>query len=417
MNVYDILIIGGGPAGMMAAIRAAELNSKLKIAILEKMPRCGRKILITGKGRCNLTNMKDWQEFSTKIHPKANSFRSAFYNFTNQQTIEFFEKIGLEIIIERGDRAYPKSMRAMDVVDTLVDYAQKLSIDIKTNCEVYNIVHNISDTNENFRIEANYKGSDLDILASSIIIATGGLSYPTTGSTGDGHDFAESLGHEVTRLLPSLTALTPRDYLNSLMGISLKNIGVSLYDSKDLLQKEFGDLDFTDGGIEGPIGFKISRRAVKAMDNGGKIKVVLDLKPAVESQILANRVETEIDNARGDLYNILRSFMPASLVNPFMIMNPDLSPSNLVFRLKNWEFPIETYVGYRRAVITMGGVDMSEIKHKNLSSKLIPNLFFAGEVLDLDADTGGYNLQIAFSTGALAGESAAKLDCCKRISV
>ncbi len=421
MEKFDIIIVGGGAAGLMAAIKASAVlssvlsstDSLLRVAVLEKMPSCGRKIRITGKGRCNITNTRKWNEFSLHVHPDPKLFRPAFYSFSNEDTMRFFENIGLPLVVERGDRVYPASMKASDVVDVLLSEAEKRGVVVITSSPVISV----AGRDGGFVLETcGSDGCGKTYSSRALVIATGGLSYPATGSDGSGYALAVSLGHKLTRTFPSLTALVPSGYDRRLEGISLKNVRVDLYESSVLLQSEFGDIDFTDGGIEGPVGFKISRRAVKSLDNGGRISVVIDLKPAVGEDELAVRIKREIVEGRYSektpIESVLRGFVPKAMIAPFVSSCKEnsvkLSLNNLAFALKHWTFRVSGYVGYRRAVVTAGGIDMSEIRHKNLSSKLCEGLFFAGEILDLDADTGGYNLQIAFSTGSLAGESAAR---------
>jgi len=337
----EVIIIGAGAAGLMAAVGCPGA------LVLEKMPRPARKIMITGKGRCNYSNFKPWQEFSLHVHPKANVLRPAFYNLTPEKLTAMFEQAGLPCVVERGERAFPESHKAVDVVDTLVRMVRNAGSSIVCDCAVTSVE----------------KSSDGFVLGTSkavryscrrLIVTCGGLSYPTTGSSGDGYEFAKTLGHKVTRLYPALTALTPKDGWQSFQGRSMKNVSVSLFVDKQLVQSEFGDVEWTDGGIEGPMGFKLSRRAVVALENGGKVSVEISFK-----------------NEEKPLH-----------------------------------FDIAGYVGYRRCVITNGGVDTSEIVPKTMESRLAPGLYFAGEVLDLDADTGGYNLHIAFCTGFLAGMNA-----------
>lgn len=378
MAIYsEIIVIGAGAAGLMAAVAAPGA------LVLESMPRPARKIMITGKGRCNFTNVKPWQEFSQHIHPKANIVRSAFYSLPPEKLIELFEQAGLPCVVERGERAFPESHKAMDVVDTLVKMVREAGSRIVTDCGVTSI----EKSNEGF-VLGTTKG--VRYSCNKLIITCGGLSYPTTGSTGDGHRFAQSLGHSITRMYPSLTALVPKSYkdLNATpadmqagtsikdaslakhihrnyplgtvgkqyFGRSMKNVGLDLIIDGATVQSEFGDIDFTDGGLEGPIGYKVSRRAVKALENGSKVSVQINFKK-------------------------------------------DEKPL---------KFDIEGFVGYERAVVTAGGVSTDDIVPKTMESRLVPGLYFAGEVLDIDADTGGYNLQLAFCTGNLAGQNAAK---------
>ena len=439
-NSADIIIIGGGAAGLMAAAGAAQTYASRgissRVIILEKMPRPGRKIMITGKGRCNFTNLKQWNEFSGHVHPKPNFLKPSFYNLTSEKMIDFLESHGMETVVERGDRAFPASHLSSEVVDTLVKAAQDAGAELICNKEVSEIVRNAEDTGFNIRCV-----DGIAYTCGKVIICTGGLSYPKTGSTGDGYRWAESMGHSIRPLFPSLTAMVPEGYKTSesgkeikghidrstpvseigrsLCGNQLKNVGLSLIIDGNEVQNEFGDLDFTDGGIEGPIGFKVSRRCVNAIINGSKVTAVIDLKPAVEYEDLYVRIGTLWNEVSKDKRNanklykdrfklLLPKVLPMSLIPAFTRLNPNVDHKTLAKALKNWKMDIVGYVGYERCVITAGGVNLDEVTAKTLESKLTPGLYFAGEVLDLDADTGGYNLQTAFSTGYLAGISAAR---------
>ena len=432
MTKTDIIVIGGGAAGLMAAAGAAVQGCS--VTVLEKMPRPGRKIMITGKGRCNFTNLKAWNEFSAHIHPKPNFLKPSFYNLSSEKMIEFLEAAGMESVVERGERAFPASHLASDVVDALVRSAEDAGARIICGKEVKSIVSDKE--NVSYSITCS-DGSRFQ--CSRLIICTGGLSYPKTGSTGDGYRWASDFGHTIRPLFPSLTAIVPAGYKTSgpgkaghldrstplsetgklLCGNQLKNVQLTITIDGNQAQSEFGDMDFTDGGIEGPTGFKVSRKCVNALSNGSKVSVVLDMKPAVEIEDLTVRISTlwnEVSKDRRsankqyrDRYKILLTkVLPMSLIQGFMKLNPNTDHKTLAKTLKNWKFEIEGYVGYERCVITAGGVSCEEITPKTLESKLTPGLYFAGEVLDLDADTGGYNLQTAFSTGYLAGISAAK---------
>ena len=434
-HTADIIIIGGGAAGLMAGAGAATTFASQgrqgRVLILEKMLRPGRKIMITGKGRCNFTNLKQWNEFSSHIHPKPNALKAAFHNMTSEKMIDFLEEHGLETVVERGDRAFPASHLASDVVDALVRAAQNAGAEILCGKEVLDCRRD----NDGYMVSCADGSS---YACRKLIVCTGGLSYPKTGSTGDGYRWAREAGHTIRPLFPSLTAIVPKGYKDTtlakghidrstplsevgdgLCGNQLKNVGLSLVVDGNEVQSEFGDLDFTDGGIEGPIGFKVSRRCVNAIINGAKVTAVIDLKPAVEIEDLTVRINSlwnEISKDRKsankqykDRYRILLTkVLPMSLIPSFMKLNPNTDHKTLGKALKNWKMEIVGYVGYERCVVTAGGISMEEITAKTLESKLVPGLYFAGEVLDIDADTGGYNLQTAFSTGYLAGISAAK---------
>ena len=493
----DIIIIGGGAAGLMAAYgatKALPLGSSARITVLEKMPRPGRKILFTGKGRCNFTNLKDWNEFSQHIRTNPNFVKPAFYNFTPENTIDFLESNGLETVVERGDRAFPYSHRASDVLDTIVEVVLRHGVTLLTDREVTDIMPGFS-----------IRCADGETFeCSKLIIATGGLSYPGTGSTGDGYKWGKFFGHNVIPCFPSLTALVPKGYKiidrpetdlkghihretpmtgsgEALKGAKLKNVNLTVTFDGSKTETEFGDVDFTDGGIEGPIGFQVSRKCVKALMNGGKVAFSLDLKPGVSLEELTGRIKTlwqEIKNdprtrqwkdGRGlngkEMYRILLGkLMPWELIPGFQAWNPDIlkidlkkseyadgrsgasagsasryaNMSNrydrsqgwarganhrfsrqprryydidldlLAKTLKDWKFEIIGFVGYERCVITAGGISTDEVMPKTMESRVKPGLYLCGEVLDMDCDTGGYNLQCAFSTGYLAGESAAK---------
>ncbi len=454
----DIIIIGGGASGLTAASGAAETFTSNgvpgKVIVLEKMARPGRKIMITGKGRCNFTNVKPWNEFSRHIHPKPNFLKPSFYNLTSEKVVGFMESHGMEAVVERGDRAFPASHLASDVVDALVRAAEGAGAEIHCGKEV-SCIRRIPDQvrndvlggirNEGMGRHAEFDSASFEIecrdgssySCRKLIICTGGLSYPKTGSTGDGYAWARNMGHSIRPLFPSLTAIVPKGYKQSderghidrstplteigsaLCGNQLKNVGLSILVDGNEAENEFGDLDFTDGGLEGPIGFKVSRKCVNAIVNGSKVTAVLDMKPAVEIEDLSVRIGTlwnEISKDRRssqklykDRFRILMTkVLPMSLIPAFMKLNPNVDHKTLAKTLKSWKFEIAGYVGYERCVVTAGGVSLEEITAKTLESKLVPGLYFAGEVLDLDADTGGYNLQTAFCTGYLAGISAAK---------
>lgn len=441
----DIIIIGGGAAGLMAAVAAAQqltsAGNSGKVIVLEKMPRPGRKIMITGKGRCNFTNVKPWNEFSGHIHPKPNFLKPAFYNLNSEKMVDFLQGHGVECVVERGDRAFPASHLASDVVDGLLKAAGKSGAQVLCGKEVKEIRRN-DDGQEHFTV----KCSDSSIYTCcKIIICTGGLSYPKTGSTGDGYKWGEEMGHSIRPLFPSLTAIVPKGYKditisdkgsevgkghidrstplsetgNMLCGNQLKNVGLSIIIDGNTAAEEFGDLDFTDGGLEGPIGFKVSRKCVNALMNGSRVQAIIDMKPAVEIEDLQARIAALWNEIAKDkrsankLYKdrfkiLLTKVLPMQLIPGFVKMNPNADHKNLAKALKGWKMDMEGYVGYERCVVTAGGVSQDEMTPKTLESRLVPGLYFAGEILDLDGDTGGYNLQIAFSTGYLAGSSAAR---------
>ena len=416
--VYDLAIVGGGAAGLMAAAWITEQykdsEKSPSVVLLEKMPRPGRKINITGKGRCNLTNARMWDEFGVHVHPNSQFLKNAFYGFSSSDVMDFFKGLGLDLVIERGQRVYPKCMRAMDVTDTLVRCIRNGGVvEVFTDCPVEKV-----GKKDVFELDCG----DRIVSSRKVILSTGGLSYPSTGSSGDGYGFAKALGHSIVQPRPSLTALLPEGYADGsgmstfgrwLCGLSLKNVAMSLEVGQDIVQEEFGDADFTDGGIEGPLGFRLSRKAVQALDNGQKVSVLLDLKPALSESQLAQRIKREASSGNNTLRYLLSKLLPRQMIPAFLNLNKDLAQmapgkaeERLPHALKHIRFKIVSYVGFERCVVTNGGVSLKEVSQKTLESKLLPGLFFAGELLDLDGDTGGYNLQIAFSTGVLAARSS-----------
>ena len=446
----DIVIIGGGASGLMAAYYAGktlvEQGEAAQVTVLEKMPRPARKVMITGKGRCNFTNVKEWNDFSVHIRSKSNFVKSAFYNLTSSAVVDFFEGFGMHTVVERGDRAFPASYHASDVVDTLVNACHSVGVKIELATEV----SGISKTAAGFNVDL---ADGRSCSCRKLIIATGGLSYPTTGSTGDGYGWAENLGHRIVPTFPSLTALVPRGYKlveskdlhidrstalselgEKLCGLQLKNIQMSLLVEGDEVDTEFGDVDFTDGGIEGPVGFQLSRKAVKSMVNGSRIAYVLDMKPGVSLTEVTERVKSlwsEVDKdprsrrlrEKEKCRILLGKLMPWDLIPAFVEMHPDIMTlerrsrtetkvwvnlPTIAKALKEWRFDIAGYVGYERCVVTAGGVSTDDVVAKTMESRVVPGLYFCGELLDMDADTGGYNLQLAFASGALAGQNAAK---------
>ena len=459
---YDILIIGAGASGLMAAYSAAksaaDKDLDLRICVLEKMPRPGRKIMITGKGRCNFTNMKDWNAFSAHVRSGSRFLRPAFYSLPPERLAGFFSGFGMESVVERGDRAFPASHRSADVVDTLINACHSVGVIIQTDAEVVSVA---ADQVPQGGFTVTLKDGS-EHKSRRLIIATGGLSYPGTGSTGDGLRWARELGHTVTPLFPSLTALVPKGYKHpdeghpsagdglprhipresaltefgqKLCGIQLKNVGARLLVQDTEAGSEFGDIDFTDGGIEGPLGFQLSRKAVKSLINGSRVAIAIDLKPGVSLTELTTRVKELWEEIARDPRSarirekercriLLGKLMPWELIPAFTAAHPEIITLerrgradtkvwvNLVSiakALKEWRFDIDGYVGWERAVVTAGGVCLDEVLPKTMESRLVPGLYFCGESLDIDADTGGYNLQLAFCSGWLAGAGAAAL--------
>ncbi len=403
----NVVVIGGGAAGMMAAGTAAERG--LNVTLIEKNSRLGRKLMITGKGRCNLTNACD--DVNTLIKNVVTNGRflySAFYGFDNMQTIEFFNKLGVETKIERGNRVFPVSDKSSDIVDALRDYV------VNNNVKIINdTVNDILE--ENGKVSAVICENNKLIPADSVILATGGISYPTTGSTGDGYTFAENLGHTITDLRPSLVPLVvSEEWVYSLQGLSLKNIAVTVTNSKGKkVYSDFGEMMFSHTGITGPV--ILSASAYMKDMRKDNYKITLDLKPALSEKQLDERILRDFSqNLNKDFINSLDALLPKALI-PVLIELSGISPrkkTNSVTHeerlgftklIKNIELNVTDFCPPETAIITSGGVSVKEINPSTMESKLVSGLFFAGEIIDVDALTGGFNLQIAFSTGRLAG--------------
>ena len=412
--MYDVIVIGAGAAGLMAAGTAA--MSGRSVLLVEKMEKAGRKIRITGKGRCNLTNARPAEEFLEKVRTNGDFFSVAFAEFNNRATIKFFERQGVKLDIERGERVFPKSGKAWDIANALVEFCEDKGVKISYKTRVTEIL--TIDGKVSGIKYINARGFERREEAEHVIVATGGVSYPSTGSTGDGYDFAASVGHSIELVRPSLTPLVTshpqKEYLN---GLLLKNVGVKLFIDGELRQEEFGEMGFSERGIEGAVALRISRDAVDAIIDERKAKIVVDLKPALDEETLLNRIEREISEMQPSEFfsELLRKLVPKQLVVPlakevdfhsktYVSKLSEAEKLRLVKILKGMVFPIVDYAPFQFAVVTAGGVACDEINKYTLESLKVKGLYFAGEVLDIDANTGGYNLQIAFSTGRLAGQ-------------
>ena len=402
-----VIVIGGGAAGMMAAGIAAERG--LNVKLIEQNKMLGKKLRITGKGRCNLTNACDEVEELIRNVPTNGSFLySAFYSFDNQMTMDFFEKLGVPLKVERGNRVFPVSDKSEDIVNALRSFL------IKNNVEI------IRDRVDEILTE-NGKASGVltkdrgEIFCDSVILATGGMSYQSTGSTGDGYTWAENLGHEITDIRPSLVPIqVDEKWAVELPGLSLKNVQISVINQKNKkIYTDFGEMMFAHFGLTGPIILSASAH----IRNIGKenYKIVLDLKPALDHKQLDARILRDFqENQNRDFCNSLGGLLPSAII-PTVISLCEIEPhkkvnsvtkeerSRLVEVLKGIEFNVTDFCPIEQAIITSGGVNVKEINPSTMESKLVPGLFFAGEIIDVDAYTGGFNLQIAFSTGHLAG--------------
>ena len=403
---YPIIIIGGGAAGLMAATTAALYGKK--VLVLEKMPRPARKIMITGKGRCNLTNNTDLNGLIANTCRNGRFLYSAFSRFGAEDTIAFFERAGVPLKTERGNRVFPVSDKSVDIVDGLVNSAKKAGVKI-LNKEVEDII------TLDGAVSAVKCTDGTRFECESLLIATGGKSYPTTGSTGDGYAFAKKLGHTITDLRPSLVPMEVYEgFPEQLSGLSLKNVSLTLKNGGKVCYKEQGEMLFTHFGISGPLVLSASAAMDKLSED---CKAYIDLKPALSEEQLDKRLLSDFEDCKNkELINSLDALLPKKLIPP-VIASAGVPPKtrvnaltkeqrlSLVKTLKALPLTVTALRSYNEAVVTRGGVSVKEIDPKTMQSKLIKGLFFAGEVIDVDAFTGGFNLQIAFSTGYLAGEN------------
>lgn len=407
-NGFDVIVIGGGAAGMLAAGTAAKRG--LSVALIEKNRILGKKMLITGKGRCNITNACDEVEELIRNVTKNSSFLySAFYGFTNLDTIEFFNGLGVETKVERGNRVFPVSDKSSTVVDALIRYIKKFGVAI-----IHDKVTGIT-LDDAKRISGVITEKKGEIQASSVILATGGMSYRATGSTGDGYTFAKALGHTVTEITPSLVPVQVNEpWVYDLMGLSLKNIEITVYNEKNKkIYDDFGELMFAHFGLSGPV--ILSASAHMRPMYAGKYKIKIDLKPALDEKQLDARLLRDFQKyANKDFCNALGDLLPSGLIEPIVELS-GIAPhkkvnsvtkeerQRLLGVIKGIELTIKDFCPIEQAIITSGGISVKEIDPSTMESKIIRGLFFAGEIIDVDAYTGGFNLQIAFSTGVLAG--------------
>jgi len=413
MNQYDVILVGGGPAGLLAAGRAAELGAK--VLVLEKMYAPGRKLLITGKGRCNITNDAPISDFITHIFPDGRFLRSAFSNYFSHDIIELLAKYGVESTLERGGRYFPASNKSADILEALLKWVNELGVEIRCSQRVEKLLV------ENDVI-TGVKANGENCLTEIVILATGGKSYPGTGSTGDGYELARQVGHTIEKPIPALVPLeTKGSIAQILQGLNLKNVKAVIWVDGKKAGEDFGEMIFTHFGLSGPIILTLSRIAVAALQNNKKVEITIDLKPALDEQKLDARLIRDLnEHGKKQLANIFREWLPASMIPVFFGML-ELDPEKECHQvtgnerkqirnlMKNLRFEVSHNRSFKEAIITAGGVVTSEISPKTMESKLVKGLYFAGELIDLDAETGGYNLQIAYSTGWLAGNSAGKM--------
>ena len=412
----DIIVVGAGAAGMIAAGAAAE--SGAKVLLIERMERPGRKLLITGKGRCNITNTAGMPDFLSQIRPNNRFVRTAFSSFFSDDIISLLGRYGLETVTERGNRVFPASNKSSDVVLALLKYLEETKVEYITRSRVSELL--IEDGRvSGVLIEKD--GKSFKMNSKAVIISTGGKSYPATGSSGDGYKLAQQAGHSIVSLRQALVPLeTGGEAAGKLQGLSLKNVTATLWINGKKSASEFGEMLFTHFGLSGPVILTLSRTAVDALKENYPVEISVDLKPALDEQKLDARLIRDLDsNGKKFLGSMFKQWLPSSLIPVFLDLLK-LDPSKechqlnskerrkIMLLMKNFRFKVTGSRSFKEAIVTAGGVDTSEVDRKTMESRLKKNLYFAGEVLDVDANTGGYNLQVAWSTGWLAGTSAAK---------
>ena len=400
-----VIVIGAGPAGIMAAIHASK---KHNVTILDGNDRIGKKLFITGKGRCNVTNSKDISEFFDYIPGNPHFLYSALYSYTNEDTMNFFENVGIKLKVERGGRVFPMSDKSSDIIKGLSIGLKESNVQVKLNSKVTNIIY---DANKIVGVEIN---NSTKLYGDYFIIATGGASYPLTGSRGEGQKFAKKLGHTIIELKPSLVPIELNEpWLKDLMGLSLKNISLSILKNNKVLYKNQGEMLFTNYGISGPLVLSGSRY----VKNEGSYEASIDLKPALNESELDKRIQKDfLKYQNKEFKNALDDLLPKKLIP--LIINLSNIPldkkvnviteeerKKLLHILKDLRVKIKGLRPIEEAIVTAGGVNTLEIDPSTMKSKIISNLSFAGEVIDVDAFTGGYNVQIALSTGYIAGNS------------
>lgn len=439
-----VIVIGGGPAGLVSAISAATENNE--VIVLEKMEEPGRKLLITGKGRCNITSSLPMEDFIKNIPGNGKFLYSAFNNFTNEDIIKLLKEQGVNVKIERGQRIFPVSDKAIDVRDALINKAKKLGVKIITNAKVENIItkkneqvyiannsaenieKNIEEKDTIEGVEFLLNGKKEYIKCNKVILATGGKSYPGTGSTGDGYEIAKKLGHTITKIVPSLVPLEAKEdsleVCKKLQGLSLKNVNVKFMDTEKnkVIYEDFGEMLFTHFGLSGPTILSGSAHLLRYKNleellKSGKIKIIIDIKPALSIEKLDERILRDFSTEKNKMFkNSLDALLPKKMIDTIIELsniNPNKKVNeitkkereNLVNLLKKFEITIKGFRPIEEAIVTAGGVTIKEINPKTMESKIINGLYFAGEIIDVDAYTGGFNLQIAYSTGYTAGRN------------
>lgn len=417
-----VIVIGGGAAGMMAAVAAADAGHK--VTLLEKNEKLGKKVFITGKGRCNVTNAADMDVLFDNVCTNAKFLYSAFYQYDNKAVMEFLEKAGCPLKTERGDRVFPVSDHSSDVISAFGRELKKRGVEILLHTEVKKLLTDAEEQSEEPGKNAQSKCMGVELsagkkmFADACIVCTGGVSYAGTGSTGDGHRFAEETGHKLVECKPSLVPLeVAEEWCKGLMGLSLRNVSVQMCNGKKVLYEGFGEMLFTHFGVSGPLILSASSFYAKHKKEKGEVKLTIDLKPALDMEQLDKRLLRDFEENRNKQFkNALGGLFPTKLI-PVMIALSGIHPDKKVNEItkeerrafaaliKNLPLTVTGSRSFAEAIITQGGVSVKDVNPSTMESKRVSGLYFAGEVLDLDAMTGGFNLQIAWSTGHLAGSS------------
>ena len=409
MNSADVIVIGAGASGLIAAGVAAQKYQN--VLLLEKKTRPAIKLSITGKGRCNVTNSADIKKFVAEFGNNGKFLYSTFSKFFNTDTINFFEELGVKCRLERGGRYFPESNDAHDIVNALIKFVKSKNVKILTNSEVTKFVC------EEKKIKSVLLKNGTQYFAKKFILATGGKSYPLTGSTGDGYNLAKSLGHTIIKPQPALVPLISDDKnLKLLNKLKLKNIEISVLANEKVLTKLFGEIEFTSFGLTGPLILTVSSQVFSSLEDKQDVEISINLKPALDDKQLDDRLIRELNNfGNMPVRNMLKTLLPMQMIEPFMKKNSIKWTENcsainkekrkrIFYGLRNMKFKIISTRPIDEAIITKGGICLKEVEQNTMKSKLIDNLYFCGEVLDIDGPTGGFNLQAAFSTGYLAGQ-------------